>query len=121
VTGGGNGQRSKRRTIAFISDGKGTRALGQALETSETELKQLRGELVALEASALETCWAARPRSALVPLLVLVRRGILGPGRLQPIRPEVGRPTDQAETALQILDLLDVASQEAGTSEGGSN
>ncbi len=48
-------------------------------------------------------------------------RRILGPVRLQPIRPEVGRAYYQAETALEVLDLLDVGSQEAGTSEGGSN
>ena len=51
----------------------------------------------------------------------LVLRRILGPVRLRPVRPEVGRPYYRAETALEVLDLLDVGSEEAGTSEGGSN
>ena len=41
--------------VACIGDGKGTRALGQALEASETELEQLRGELAALEGTARAT------------------------------------------------------------------
>ena len=45
----------------------------------------------------------------------LVLRRILGPVRLCAVRPEVGRPYYQVETALEILDLLDEAS------EGGSN
>jgi hypothetical protein len=45
----------------------------------------------------------------------LVLRRILGPVRLSAVRPEVGRPYYQVETALEILDLLDEAS------EGGSN
>ncbi len=51
--------------------------------------------------------------------LVLCR--IRGPVHLRPVGPEVGRPSYQAETALEVLNLLDVASEEAGTSEGGSN
>ena len=37
----------------------------------------------------------------------LVLRRILGPVRLRPVRPEVGRPYYQAETALEVLDLLE--------------
>lgn len=40
--------------------------------------------------------------------------------RLRPVRPQVGTPYYQAETALEVLDLRDVGAQEAGTSEGGS-
>ena len=120
--------------VACIGDGKGTRALGQALETSETELEQLRGELAALEGTARATFapppieWIAERMRPLGELLgrqtarsALVLRRILGPVRLRPVRPQVGRPYYQAETALEVLDLLDVASREAGTSEGGSN
>lgn len=120
--------------IAFIDDGKGTHALGQALETSETELEQLRGELAALEAMATGGLHAAACRMdrranaaawgvAWPPDHALCAGAAPhpGPARLRPVRPEVGRPHYQIETALEVLDLLDVASEEAETSEGGSN
>lgn len=46
-----------------------------------------------------------------------VLRRVLGPVRLRPLRPEVGKPYDQADTAIAVLDLLD----QAEPSEGGSN
>jgi hypothetical protein len=44
----------------------------------------------------------------------LLLRRVLGPVRLVPVKPQVGRPYYQAETALQVLDLLKAP-------EGGSN
>ena len=44
----------------------------------------------------------------------LLLHRVLGPTRLVPVSPEIGRPYYQAETALQVLELLD-------TPEGGSN
>jgi hypothetical protein len=44
----------------------------------------------------------------------LVLRRVLGPVRLVPVVPEVGRSYYQAETALQVLDLVE-------SPEGGSN
>jgi hypothetical protein len=44
----------------------------------------------------------------------LLLRRVLGPVRLVPVRLEVGRPYYKAETALQVLDLLEAP-------EGGSN
>jgi hypothetical protein len=44
----------------------------------------------------------------------LLLRRVLGPVRLVPTRPNVGRPYYQAETALQALELLEPP-------EGGSN
>ena len=49
-----------------------------------------------------------------VTLDASVLRGVLGPIRLVPVVPEVGRPYYQAETALQVLDLVEAP-------EGGSN
>ena len=44
----------------------------------------------------------------------LLLRGVLGRVALKPIAPEVGRPYYQAETTLQVIDLLH-------DPEGGSN
>ncbi len=44
----------------------------------------------------------------------LTLRRVLGPVRLIPVAPQVGRSYYQAETALQILDLIEAP-------EGGSN
>ena len=65
--------------------------------------------------------WVAERMSALQPVLeaeatgsALVLRRVLGPIRLVPVVPEVGRSYYQAETALQVLELI-------GAPEGGSN
>ena len=121
-------ERRVANLIDFIGSGKGTRALGEALEQAEHAAEALRDELCALEATAEAIFepppveWIAAPsqrdpgellerqtgRSAL-----LLRR-ILGPVRLMPVRPEIGRPYYQAETALQALELLEAP-------EAGSN
>ena len=44
----------------------------------------------------------------------LVLRRAFGPIRLMPIKPQLGRPYYQAETAVRVLDLLEA-------SDGGSN
>lgn len=116
--------------IEFIADGKGTRALGQALEEAEREVERLRVEMGALEATA-EAVFAAPPIEWIAERLrpigellkrqtsrsALVLRRVLGPVRLRPVRPEVGKTYCQAETALEVLDLL----EQAEPSEGGSN
>ena len=113
--------------IDFIGDGKGTRALGEALGAAEQKVAALRVELQAYEASAQSLFktppveWVAERLTALQPLLegeatksALILRRVLGPVRLVPVAPEVGRSYYQAETALQVLDLLEAP-------EGGSN
>ena len=65
--------------------------------------------------------WVAERMSALQPLLetdatgsALLLRRLLGSVRLVPVVPEVGKAYYQAETALQVLDLIEAP-------EGGSN
>jgi site-specific DNA recombinase len=125
------GLASEERRIAnyidFIGEGKGTRALGEALGAAERKAAFLRAELQAYDASvqslfkAPPVEWVAERMSALQPVLetdatvsALVLRRVLGPVRLVPVVPEIGRPYYQAETALQILDLIEAP-------EGGSN
>ena len=113
--------------INFIGGGKGTRALGQALEHAEQAAQALRDELSALEATMSAMFepppieWIAERLGRLQDLLerqtersALLLRRVLGPVRLVPTRPDVGRPFYRAETALQALELLEPP-------EGGSN
>ena len=112
---------------AFIGEGKATRALGEALAFAEQRAVALRQELQALDTSAGELFkappieWIAERLGKLQELLeretgqsALILRRILGPIRLVPVTPQVGRPYYQSETTLQVLDLLEAP-------EGGSN
>jgi len=114
--------------IEFIGDGNGTKALSAALSEAENPADQLRSEINLLsstaeaifEAPPLE--WIEHRVKALHELLAgdatrsaLILRRVLGPVRLIPTTPEVGRSFYTAETAIQVLDLLDEAS------DGGSN
>lgn len=95
------------------------RALGEALEAAQRRAEALRGELEALEATAGSVFqappvdWVAERVRHLQEVLerdmgrsALLLRGVLGPVKLRPIAPQVGRPYYQAETTLQVLDLL---------------
>jgi DNA invertase Pin-like site-specific DNA recombinase len=113
--------------IEFIGNGKGTPALAQALLSAEQKVIGFQNELRALEASAADVFkpppveWVVERLGKVREVLegetaksALLLRRILGPIRLLPVRPEVGRPYYKAETALQVLDLLEAP-------EGGSN
>ena len=106
--------------IEFIGDGKGTRALGEALRSAEQKAAALRLDLQAYEASAQAVFkappveWITDRLMALQSVLeaeptrsALVLRRVLGPTRLVPVVPQVGKPYYQAETALQVLDLIE--------------
>ena len=114
--------------ISFIGDGKGTQALGQALESAEVRARDLIEELAALEATATSVFrappaeWIEHRLQKLEELLgsatersALLLRRVLGSVKLTPVTPEVGRPYYQARTAVEVLDLL------AEASDGGSN
>jgi hypothetical protein len=105
--------------VEFIGEGKGTRALSTALGEAERHVETLRMELDLLTSTA-STMFQAPPlewiadrvRSLDVTLAkdttrsALVLREALGAITLRPLTPEVGRPYYQAETALQVLNLL---------------
>ena len=105
--------------IEFIGDGKGTPALAEALRTAEAKASTLRAELTAMETTAADVFkappieWVAEKLNKVQQVLerettssALLLRRILGPIRLTPLTPEVGRPYYQAETALQTLELI---------------
>jgi len=113
--------------IEFIGDGKATQALFQALQAAEEKVISLKRGLRALEGSAADvfkappTEWVADRLTKISEVLegetvqsALVLRRTLGPIRLTPVTPQVGRPYYQAETAVRILDLLE-------SPDGGSN
>ncbi len=105
--------------IGFIGDGKGTRALATALADTEQRVEALRAELELLMSTAATTFeappieWIARRVRTLDEVLArditrsaLVLREALGPVTLRPISVTVGRPYYQAETTVQVLNLL---------------
>ena len=113
--------------IEFIGNGKGTPAWGQALELAERRATTLRDDLTALESTAGEVFrappieWVAERVRGLQDLLeretsrsALILPDVLGPVILKPMTPQIGKSYYQAETTLQIVDLLH-------DPEGGSN
>ena len=105
--------------IEFIGDGKGTPALADALQAAEHKAKGLRQELSVLETTINEVFkappveWVSERLEQVQEVLeretvrsALLLRRILGPIRLTPVTPQVGRPYYQAETALQVLELV---------------
>ena len=113
--------------IEFIGDGKTTPALFHALQPAEEKVINLKGGLRALEASAADvfeappTEWVADRLTKIGEVLegetvtsALVLRRTLGPVRLTPGTPQVGRPYYQAETAVRVLELIE-------TPDGGSD
>ena len=112
--------------IAFIGDGKATHALGEALGAAEQ--RATAQELQDLDTSAGELFKGSTDRMGVAerlgkpqevleretPRSALILRRILGPIRLVPVTPQVGKPYSQSETTLQVLDLLEAP-------EGGSN
>jgi len=115
--------------IGFIGDGKGTPALGQALENAELRARDLTEELAALEATAKSVLrappaeWIAHRLQKLDGLLgsatersALLLRRVLGTVKLTPVTPELGRSCYRAETAVEVLDLLAEASDDGSNS-----
>jgi hypothetical protein len=106
--------------IGFIGEGKSTRALGEALTSAGRKAAALLHDLQAYEASAQAVFkappveWFAHRPVALHSVLeaertrsALALRRASGPTRLVPMTPEVGKAHYQAETAIQVLNLLE--------------
>ena len=123
----GDEERRIANFIEFIGDGKGTPALAEALRGAETKMSAIRDDLRVLEATAADVFktppveWIAARLEKVQEILeqetarsALLLRRILGPIRLAPVTPQVGRPYYQAQTALQVLELIQ-------DPEGGSN
>jgi site-specific DNA recombinase len=125
-------QRRIANFVDFVAQGRGSKALAEALVLAEQKADELTQELEALNR-------ATRPEVRLPPLAwvtervamlqeVLERRTersarllrkLLGRIRLEPVKPDIGRPYFRAVSTLQPLALLEM--DPSPGSEDGSN
>jgi hypothetical protein len=126
---------SKRRVanlIEFVADGRGSKALAAALMASERKLEELRAELEVLQRSQQSVLepppieWLEERIARLQEVLerrtaqaALLIRKLLGEMRLEPVRPDIGRPYYRATTNLDVL--APVEPDPALDAEPGSN
>ena len=121
--------------VEFIGEGRGSRALADALAASEKRVEALRAELEVLRRSR-EAAFAIPPKewieeriTTIQPVLerrtersALLLRKLLGTIQMEPVTPEVGRRYYRARTSLDVLAVLD---EDPGTkskdSDPGSN
>jgi hypothetical protein len=117
--------------IEFVGEGRGSRQLAAALLESERRADQLKNELEGLRKNratvfqAPPLPWIEERAARLQEVLerrtersALLLRKLLGTIRLDPCRPEVGRPYYRALTKLQAVALLEhegETGQEAGS------
>ena len=113
-------QRRVANFIEFVDEGRGSRALGEALTASETRLTDLRADLDALRRSQHEV-FSAPPREWLVERITtlqtvlerrtersaLLLRKLLGPIRMEPVTPDIGRPYYRARSDLDVLAIVE--------------
>jgi hypothetical protein len=118
--------------IKYIGDGRGTPALGKALAETERRVQVLEEEVDGLQPSHSKVfqtppiAWIEERLSQIKEVLeerteksALLLRRLLGRIRLEPTKPDVGRPYYLARTSLDTLALLDSPDPEGG-SEAGS-
>ena len=115
---------SEERRLAnfldFIGDGRGSKALGEALLETERRVESLREELDGLRRGcdkvfqAPPVAWIDERLSQLRELLqrrtgksALILRRLLGPIRLEPTRPDIGKPYYMAKSSIDTTALLD--------------
>jgi hypothetical protein len=119
--------------VEFVGEGRGSRTLAQALEAAERESGTLRAEIEGLDQSQ-KAVFQIPPAAWIEERLVTIQavlerktekaamllRKLLGPIRLEPVQPEVGRPYYRAVSTLDALAIIE-EDPEGGPSEPGSN
>jgi hypothetical protein len=119
--------------VEFIAEGRGSRALGEALRASERRIGALRCEVEQLERhrgagfEAPPRLWIEERLVRIQELLdrkteraALLLRRYLAPMRLVPIKVDVGRPYYQVTSAVDTLALFEPC-PEVEDADSGSN
>ena len=119
--------------VEFIGQGRGSRALADALEVTERRATELRAEVAELEASRSRTfeppavAWVTERLATLQQVLerrtersALLLRKVLGPIRLEPVRGDIGKPFYRARTSLDVVALLEDEGPQEGANAGSN-
>jgi len=107
--------------VSYIARGRSSEAVGRALEAAEGRAKELAADLIALKASK-EKIFEAPPiewigeRVACIQEVLeqrvqksaLILRKLLGKIRLEPVKPDIGKPYLRASSSLQALSILEI-------------
>lgn len=117
--------------VGFIGEGRGSRALADALAVAEARADQLRGDISILEQTRTNTIqrpprvWIEERLARVQHLLeqdtgrsALVLRKVLGPIRLEPTKGDIGRPYYQARSTLDVLALLESGAESDDSTPG---
>src|SRR3990172_931076 len=107
--------------IEFVAEGRGSKAVAGALEISEKKVQELAVELSMLRQSRDRVFktpplpWIKERVATLQGVLerrteksALLLRKLLGKIKLEPVKPDVGRPYVLARSNLQTLTLLEI-------------
>jgi hypothetical protein len=126
-------QRRVTNFVEFIAEGRGSRALAEALRVSERKVEALSYEIEQI-ARHRSIAFEPPPRTWVEERLVhiqeilerrtegaaLVLRKLLAPMRLSPVKVDVGRPYYQITSAIDPLALFEPYA-ELGDEDAGSN
>ena len=119
--------------VEFVAEGRGSRALADALTASEKRLEDFRVDLDGLRRSRHEV-FSAPPREWLAERMMTIQtvlerrtqrsalllRKLLGPIRMEPVTPDIGRPYYRALSDLDVLAIVE-NDPDSTDSEPGSN
>lgn len=111
--------------IEFVAEGRGSKSVAGALEISEKKVHDLTGELSLLRQSqdkvfkAPPLPWIEERVATIQEVLerrteksALLLRKVLGKIKLEPVKPDVGRPYLLARSKLQSLALYEISADE---------
>ena len=105
--------------IGFVAEGRGTQALGAAIESHERTIQRLESEIELTEARTTERmkpppkAWVADRLENLREVLAdgggpaaLALRDVLGEVVMTPVSPDIGRDYYRATTSLDVIELV---------------
>ena len=127
-------RKSQANYVVFVAQGQGTKAVADALAELEPQIELLERQVAGLQRASKKVIrapsqrWLRARLSSLRSVLELrthksaaLLRRLLGPIRLEPVKPAVGRPYYVARTALDVLVLLDDPESEDSSDSGAKS